>query len=464
MPREYPTLLDLVGGTPIVRLDRIARRRRADAAREARVPEPGRLEQGPDRARDDRGRRTGGQAASRRDDRRADFGQHRRRPRDRRRRTRLPLHLRHARQDEPGEDLDAAGLRRRGRDHADRGGARLARELLLGLRPARGGDPGRLQARPVLEHGEPAGPLRDDGAGDLGADRRRDRRTRDLGRHGRDDLGRRPLPEGAQPGDPDRRRRPGGLGLHVRGDAPISRRGHRQGYVARDDVPRRRRSLGARLRPRLVRDRAAALARGGDPRRRLGGDDDLGRARGGEGLRPGRADPDDPARLRPLLPLQVLRRQLDAPVRVPRAEGARAHDRRGAALQARRGARGARPRHDRVARKSRRRNRPDAALLDLAAAGRPQRAGGVARGRRRLAAGARRARPGLQEPGRDERGRSRDDAAAAGGGRRRRLTRSGLRRPLRPERGGRRRRGRPARRRSSHGPICWSTSHISDPR
>ena len=39
------------------------------------------------------------------------------------------------------------------------------------LRPARGGDPGRLQARPVLEHGQPAGPLRDDGAGDLGADR-----------------------------------------------------------------------------------------------------------------------------------------------------------------------------------------------------------------------------------------------------------------------------------------------------
>ena len=31
--------------------------------------------------------------------------------------------------------------------------------------------PGRLQARPVLEPGEPAGALRDDRAGDLGADR-----------------------------------------------------------------------------------------------------------------------------------------------------------------------------------------------------------------------------------------------------------------------------------------------------
>ena len=191
------------------------------------------------------------------------------------------------------------------------------------------------------------------------------------------------------------------------GDPSLPRRGDRQGHVARDDVARRRRPLGARLRPRLVRDRAPARARGGDPRRRLGGDDDLGRARGGEGLRPGREDPDRPPRLRPLLPLQVLRRQLDAPVRLPRAEGAGADDRRGAALQAGRGARGARPRHDRVAREGRRGDRPDAALLDLAAAGRAERARRVARGRRRLAAGARRARPRLQEPGRAERGRRR---------------------------------------------------------
>ena len=39
----------------------------------------------------------------------------------------------------------------------------LAGELLLGLRSARGGDPGRLQARPVLEHGQPGRPLRADG-------------------------------------------------------------------------------------------------------------------------------------------------------------------------------------------------------------------------------------------------------------------------------------------------------------
>ena len=72
-------------------------------------------------------------------------------------------------------------------------------------------------------------------------------------------------------------------------------------------------------------------------------------------LRAGRDDPHRPPRLRPLLPLEVLRRQLDAPVRLPRAAGAATNDRRGAAVQARRGARGARARHDRVAREGRRR-------------------------------------------------------------------------------------------------------------
>ena len=73
-----------------------------------------------------------------------------------------------------------------------------------------------------------------------------------------------------------------------RGDAPVPRRGDRQGHVAGDDVARHRRPLGARLGPRLVRDGAEARARGGDPGRRLGGDDDLGRARDREGLRPRR--------------------------------------------------------------------------------------------------------------------------------------------------------------------------------
>ena len=53
---------------------------------------------------------------------------------------------------------------------------------------------------------------------------------------------------------------------------------------------------------------------------------------------PERQDPHDPPRLGPLVPVEVLRRQLDAPVRLPRAEVTRTDDRRGAALQAGRGA------------------------------------------------------------------------------------------------------------------------------
>ena len=74
-----------------------ARRRDADRAarpalaagpradpRQARVPEPGRLGEGPDRPRDDRAGRARGEAQAGRHDRRADLGQHRRRARHRR--------------------------------------------------------------------------------------------------------------------------------------------------------------------------------------------------------------------------------------------------------------------------------------------------------------------------------------------------------------------------------------------
>ena len=142
-------------------------------------------------------------------------------------------------------------------------------------------------------------------------------------------------------------------------------------------------------------------------------------------LRPGRDDRHADPRRRPRLPVQVLRRQLDARVRLPRAAGAGADGRRGAARQARRGARRPRVRHDRVAPEGRPGDRPDAALLDLAAAGRAPRAGRVARRHRRLAPGARPARPHLQEPGRAQRGRGRRDAAAAR--RRRRRTRPSTR-------------------------------------
>ena len=75
---------------------------------------------------------------------------------------------------------------------------------------------------------------------------------------------------------------PEGLGLHReerRRPPPVPRRGDRQGHVARDDGPGRRRRVGPRLRPRLVPRRAAHGARGGAARRRLVRLDDRGRAR-----------------------------------------------------------------------------------------------------------------------------------------------------------------------------------------
>ena len=51
--------------------------------------------------------------------------------------------------------------------------------------------PGAFKPDQYSNHGQPAGPLRDDRARDLGADGRRDRRARDRGRHRRHDLGQR---------------------------------------------------------------------------------------------------------------------------------------------------------------------------------------------------------------------------------------------------------------------------------
>ena len=64
---------------------------------------------------------------------------------------------------------------------------RLAREIAR-----------RVEARPVLEPGQPRGPLPDHRPGDLGRDRRAHHALRRRPRHRRNRFGRRPLPEGAE--------------------------------------------------------------------------------------------------------------------------------------------------------------------------------------------------------------------------------------------------------------------------
>ena len=115
---------------------------------------------------------------------------------------------------------------------------------------------------------------------------------------------------------------PGGLDLHGEGrlGAPsVSRRGDRQGHVAGHDRPEGRRRVDPRLGPRLVRDGAAARARGGHPRRRLVRLDGVGGGDAGGAPRPRRHGARDAPGLRPLLHVEVLRRQLDARARIRRA-------------------------------------------------------------------------------------------------------------------------------------------------
>ena len=165
----------LVGGTPIVQLPACSRRRRAGAG-EARVHESGRFDQGSHRpamieaAERDGPLRPAARSSSPR-------RQHRRRARDGRRAERLPLRVRDAGQDVAREDRAAARLRRRGRGLPDR---RSSPRIRAPTTRSRAAWPRRCRApstRPVLEPGEPAGPLRDHRARDLASRSAVDRRA-----------------------------------------------------------------------------------------------------------------------------------------------------------------------------------------------------------------------------------------------------------------------------------------------
>ncbi len=175
---------------PDLATDRRPRPARTPAAPagQARDAQSGRLRQGPHRPADDRGGRAGRPAAARRHDHRADLGQHRSRPRHRRRAQGLSLHLRDGRQAVVREAAAPARVRRRGRPLPDQRRPRIAGELLLGRRAARPRHPGRVQARPVLERREPGRPRADDRPRAVGPDRRADHPFRRQRRDRRHDL------------------------------------------------------------------------------------------------------------------------------------------------------------------------------------------------------------------------------------------------------------------------------------
>ena len=119
----YDSVLDTIGWTPLIRLNRVTRGIRTPVYAKAEFFNPGRLGEGPHRAADHRAGGARGAAQAGRDDRRGDERQHRRRARDRGGAQGLPVHLHDARQDVAGEGAAAEGVRRRGDHHADGGAA-----------------------------------------------------------------------------------------------------------------------------------------------------------------------------------------------------------------------------------------------------------------------------------------------------------------------------------------------------
>ena len=166
-------------------------------AGESRNLQSGELDQGPDGGSDDRGRRARRPAQTWRDHHRRHVRQHRHGPRDRGRRQGLPVHLHDDGQAVEGESGRAQGVRCRGDRLPDERRPRRSTVVLLRVVEARTGSAGLVEGEPVRQPVEHESALRADGPRDLGADRRRHHPSGRRRGDRRDDLGRRPLPQGA---------------------------------------------------------------------------------------------------------------------------------------------------------------------------------------------------------------------------------------------------------------------------
>ena len=163
-----------VGDTPMRAVDLVIEGAARRVQPEARGPQPGRLDQGPDRAQPDRVARASRRAAPRLDRDRLDVGQPRRRAGDDRPRARLRVRRGRRSEDdrgEPGQDEPAMGAQLERVRQPDEAGGYLLSRLARVRELCASSDALRLD-RPVLEPGQPGRPLPLD-------------RPRDLPRHGR---------------------------------------------------------------------------------------------------------------------------------------------------------------------------------------------------------------------------------------------------------------------------------------
>ena len=118
----------------------------------------------------------------------------------------------------------------------------------------------RVPAQPVRQPEQPARPRQDHRARAVGADRRAHHPLRRRRRHVRVDHRHRPLPEGAEPGHQDHRRRPRGLGVLRRVGPAVPGRGRRRGLLPRRLATRPVRRGDRRSATRRASSRPAASA------------------------------------------------------------------------------------------------------------------------------------------------------------------------------------------------------------
>ena len=235
----YDSLTDLMGHTPLLRIRKMAPDLSCTLTAKMEMLNPGGSVKDRIGIRMIEAAEAAGQLRAGGNDRRADLRQHRSGPGDRRGAQGLSLHLHDARQDVPGEDLPAPGVRRRRRDLPDRGTSGTPRLLLPRRRSPRRRNARCVPAQPVLQPGKPEDPLRDDRTRDLGADRRQDHPLRRGRRHRRNDHRRRSLSERTEPRHRRGRRRSARAPCTpARKRSPISPKGSARISTRRRSIPR----------------------------------------------------------------------------------------------------------------------------------------------------------------------------------------------------------------------------------